>query len=345
MALHDRRRRGISRDRRFRAVLCSRAVLRTFVLSGIFGVAWLAGVASAHADSVADSTAPANIDQLSPVHSTSPDSVSAQSEQAALATEIQLESDTSSTTEPGPEAVAQSPVVNPVSTSQVDASAEQSTPDTVSKAQPAFDTSRAIASTNTPLAASDNSPSHGLTARIVGLEQVLSGTSQAATLVDSLFDSEFSNVAAGFVPSATPLWTPPEGRSANDGTGTGHEVGDSVRNAVSSTMWSKDSAESLRNGTSTTAGDGVTAAGETVSPNGGQPNPSPLVRFGFETSWVGAASATQKSSGGVPKTGEVVGNMAAADADRDAKVSRIASRTAWQGYESECTARPFVSPD
>lgn len=348
MELHDRRRRGIGRDDRLRAVLCSRAALRTVVLSGLFGVAWLAGVASAHADSGADSDLlPAISDQLSSVQSTSIDSASAQSEQAALATDIQLESDASSQVETEQRTPDRWRIAEPMPTFEVDAATKQSTSDTVSHARSSLDPSLAITSTNTPLAASDHSSVHDPGARITGLEHVHSSTSPVLNLVTGSLDSVLSSLKAEAESSVLmPSWTSPEGEGFADGSAAEQQVGNSVRNAVPSSAWSHDSAESLHNGTSPIPGDEGTATGsETISLDQGRSTQSPLVRFGFETSCLKSLSVAQCAADGVPKNGMVVDIWDTTEADRDAKVSRIALRTAWQGYESERMARPFVSPD
>lgn len=67
--------------------------LRAAVLAGVTGVAWLAGVAAAHADQVAGSAQDdENASGLAPMSTSMVDAVAAESEQAALAPVSQLES-------------------------------------------------------------------------------------------------------------------------------------------------------------------------------------------------------------------------------------------------------------
>ncbi|MGH8876991.1 MAG: hypothetical protein ACRD0P_06585 [Stackebrandtia sp.] len=358
MTTYDRPLRDSSRVSRLRATLGSRALMRAAVLAGLSGIAWLAGVAAAHADPIAgtasdDSTS----SQLSSVAAPVVDPESAESEQAALTPANQLESDTSSILDvPGEVLGSASKSEAPQATSNAVTSADVTTTDTVDNAPshradgtPAVDSPEtSVSPVLAPLAAAAEPVTGNLATVTEGVGGAVSGVSRPLKATAQPVDSLLTRPSQAPPPAMlTSLLAPLTNSAADPGSyrDKAFEVDNGVFTARAHTKMADDSVESVHGAASNTVSEGDANTVGGAHPRHADPAPSPLpVRPDFGITTSGAVPAGTSLYGPAPADSGV-GNLASVHPDRNAEVSRVTPSTAVFGQLPDHVTDPAVSPD
>lgn len=357
MTSHDRQLRDGRRVSRLCAALSSRAVVRAAVLAGLSGIAWLAGVAAAHADPVAGSASEvSSSSQPSVVATPVIDPVAAESEQAALTPVNQLESATSSILEVPAELLRdKSEQDTSQSASNVDASADAVTPDTTvgstssdhAAGAPAADGAEtAVNPVLAPLAVAVEPAMGNLTAVTTGVGEMLTGASRPVMALMRPVDSVFSALTpVGGPGMLTPLLAPLTGSVPGSFGSMGFDVDNGVSFARQHDQVVTGSAEPGHRvaGTEISEDDVPWVPGAMLRHSDPTPS-SPGVGpdFGLTTSGV---IPTGNNLSGANPFDSGAGYLASTHTDRDAEVSRVTPTTAAFGQLPDHVADPAVAPD
>ena len=338
--------RDSRRVRSLRAALSSPAVLRTAVLAGLSGIAWLAGAAAAHADPVASASDVSAPSRLTVVAAPVIEFVADVPEPAALAPVNQLESVTSSVLAVPTELLAGSPMSDRVqATPAADASTDAS----------AIDITHHVSSDRTTEApgiggfmtrqnfpsSTSASPFGSMMGHLAMITTGVGDTFGSVTGPVPGLTGSVDLLFTGLLPSGPPLSGATHRAVASPAIATTGDVAPIARPQPSVTH---DSAESSPPAVSTAPSGFGAAWVHATSSWHSDPAPQP-VPMGTEPGPRTGVVSTGVSPLGSTLIDGGLGSVLSTHIDRDAEVSRVAPATAVVGQLPDHVADPAVAPD